>query len=619
MNKQLLCKCSSILFALLSTTAIFAKSLQVDGVTVTTENSKNVLGDGSVAYDASSQTLTIKSFVFSDLKAPLIEVSSGNSDISLDESVPFVLNLNSTGGYLSFKELVDTVIGGQTVKFCVNDTIIKYNGDVVVEGGGSLTLAGSVSCSKFTVRDFSSVDVKRRLNAQSLEVDNAYLIVGTDFSNEKGDVVLVINNDMKECVLKGVTSNATLYDTTIYETIKVRKNLGTTITDNGSFISLRPHYVYEYQKVGKDIHGWYQFNSAGFQRVRTIEFAPKAYPIWVNGVEVDRYNFNDVLKDGSVRYEPRTKTLSVSSEVEIKYEGYLTVKDKDGQYSWLTPESANSGGLTINEPQKPSYSSTEEWFDEETSVQIIGGGDFFEITESGEYTFPALLNGKIISDVDKHELTFDNVVLDSIHGLVIRGGSDLTIKLVGENYLLIDQPGDLTIYRMGHVRFSGDGYLKANQIYFVKSDSLSIEGGCDIELQKLTGGGVLSIDNSSVSLLGDSIGTMWGFYELNLNNCNVATPSSIFYNSINEDDYDSEGEYLFTYQYGYLSTAPNMSPIRGEVKIVPTPSSKVNDCYESPLIWNLNAPKFDLLGRPVYDGYKGVYIQGGRKFRMLDK
>ena len=247
----------------------------------------------------------------------------------------------------------------------------------------------------------------------------------------------------------------------------------------------------------------------------------------------------------------------------------------------------------------------------EAGYAAIINPDKMKVVSTGEYTFPALLDGKIIYDDDKKELTFDNIVLDEGYQIIIRDGAELTINLVGENHVRLNYPEDITIYKMGHVRIKGGGSLKAQEIYFVKSDSLTIEDGCDIELQNLAGHGIVTIDNSTVTLLGDSIGTVYGFYEFNLKNCTVETPSSIFYNSINEvfEDYTS--------QWGYLSDKENSFPISGTVRITPSPTNGlptiINKTTGKP-----NASKYDLLGRPILnDDSKGIYIQDGRKFMNI--
>ncbi len=581
-----------------------AACLQIAGVVVTESNASDILGDGTIKYDVATNTITLDSLNISlpDDVAFIGVVDNGNG-VSINFNSGKELSIN-----LCHKNTVNT---GWIMKEGVDVAAVELPFNVRINGSGILNLTSwgtSIKASTFTVEGGCVVNLKNdspegawheTLIADHLYVNRSVLnVVANEF------VSTAINRSMKTANFEGVYSGHYLSHKT--ETYQVRERYKYAYHGGANNT-----YEYRTRTVNKTrtYDGWYHED---FILSKNIDIYPNTYPIWINDVNVTRYNYTNILGDGSTSYDPLTKTLIKSKPIDIKYEGFLILKDDyNGTITNLEVENGNSEGMVQAENiELPPYVNKIE--EASTFGRIIfnylgsEGYEMFEPTTSGDCSFPAIESGKVTYDAQNGILTFDNAVLNDCQ-MIIRDGN-LNINLVGETSFNSDIQEDLTFY-LAKVNISGEGSLTANMIYNVKCDSLIIEGGCSVDIKHTSGDGILKIDNSTLALRGDTnnIGSMFGYYGLSLDNCVIQMPQSISYWSF----YTPASENYF----GYL-TIDGQSPFCGEVRISPIPSSDI-ELINNNHPFDPTAPKYDLLGRPVDDNYMGIFVQNGRKIKQI--
>ncbi|MCQ2195502.1 MAG: hypothetical protein MJZ28_11195 [Paludibacteraceae bacterium] len=615
MNKQLLCKGLTVLIALLSISMASAKSLQIGGVTVATSNADDVLGDGSVKYDASTNTLMIKQMNLNSNGTSFAQVTNTSSDISVNETSPLTVICD---GYNVYKGTETGVVG------------IQYAGSVVFKGGGIMEMttdSSAIICGHLKVMNGTVVELYRNeigqsvnhfgkgytLKTDSISVDSSYLYV------HKGKSDYAVNSSATYFRAKGCSSNAELIHRSVETRVSERYEY--------AFNNLTNTYDYRYRTVSKwkSYDGWYDSNNS---YVSELIVKPKSYSVWIDGVQVDMYNYLDVLGDGMYSYSPLTKTLtSQSIDGDIKFNGYLVVVDYLLNETKYFAEDGNGDTMQASKPQNPSYVS--RYSDDKENIHLafwtlVDTGDnydfaYHDVTE-GDFSFPGLAKGKITFDKDTYTLTLEDVECSCESGLWVSDHS-LTINLIGSNtfYSVINTDLSIQASHINSLKFTGSGSIDCTQLYVPEVDSVFVTDGCTVSTNYILGDGILTIDNSTLDIKGD---TLWDcfsgidrFHELNLIGVGMSNDSisfqpefSAWKTIVGIVEIDSKGKLRDL----------NGIPYKGILTISPTfytsaPMVKKED------VWDPTAPKYDLLGRPVYDKYRGIYIQNGKKFKSIYK
>lgn len=584
--------------AMFSFSQTFAKSLQVDGVTVTTDNADDVLGDGNVAYDAKTNTLSFKTINIMGSKSSLICTSDKSSDISVDEKTTS-LTL-SCKGTITYEGTATGVVG------------IQYGGRLILAGSGVLKMttdSSAIICETLSVEGGSVVELCRdktgygyTLEADYIFVDNSVLYVheGAHDSGVNSTTQLFESLD-------GCYSNAKL----LHESVDcyVRERYYYTYDGNVR--------TYRYRTVlkSKRYDGWYDSN---FNQVSELEVYTESYSVWVDGVQVTRYNYLDILGDGLYAYDPVTKTLTTKTDAgDVQFEGYL--KTVDAYLQEKESYSTESTGLISESFVAPEYES--QYQDSKDEVRIVfwtyskeDGFKSWHLTDDGEFSFPGLASGSITYDKSTFTLTLEDVKTSCEVGMYVKDHS-LNIRLVGSNILDGMVEPSIQASYVHKLNIFGDGSLECAYLHSV-CDSTIIQGGCKINTNFAAGTGILTIDNSTLELNGDTLfGNYSGienFDKLNLVDV-VSSDESIAYRvEYFVDKYDGN-----LYSMGELVDSDGFK-YKGMLTYSPRKNSYVSS-FESDKEFDFNAPKYDLFGRPVRDNYKGVYIQSGRKFKSLEE
>lgn len=223
--------------------------LQVLGTDVTSENSNDVLGDGTVSYDDATNTLTLNNAKL--IPNEMMDVIRSERDLNIKLiGTNTIKNTEFSGNGILFPYVCNAVISGTgTLNITTKDNGYNGNGDLTIIGGCTvniesvsnygLTLAGG----KLTVRN-STLKASGSLCATN-SINHLYL-----FSSGFEESGYLLHPDQK-CVTDG-----------------------------------------------------------SFSPVKSFTIIPKNnYGFSVLGTEVNGTNCNNILGDGTAWFDPSTKTL----------------------------------------------------------------------------------------------------------------------------------------------------------------------------------------------------------------------------------------------------------------------------------------------------------------------
>ena len=230
-------------------------------ITINSYNASDVLGDGTVSYDHSTKTLTLKNTKFDYTgKEPLI---AANGD----------LNINVVGENVLTSTTYTSGIGLR----CQSTSGGKIN----IIGDGSLKVSAKwmsvYLCSRMdlTIKDNVKVEIVGKIGDNNVLISQKLTVAG-NATLKAGQIF-----NLKELVLED--------GQTIVEPA------GAEFRDGGVYVGNTLAQNVVIQKVEK-------------------------YPIFVCGDQVNSYNCNDILGDGKVKYDPSTKTLTLDNAA-IDYQG----------------------------------------------------------------------------------------------------------------------------------------------------------------------------------------------------------------------------------------------------------------------------------------------------------
>lgn len=560
---------------------ISAQNLQVNGVLVTSDNANDVFQDGTVKFDYANNILELNKLSMIGTTHPLIDVVSGNSDLIIDKSRNLTIKCVGTNMY-----------EGSTL----GNVGIQYDGCLVINGSGVLKLTTdsfAIKCGHLKVVDGVSVELCRNLegngitlSTDSITVYNSVLYVH-EGKNGNG-----VNSSAQYFAYQDCYSNAKLLHKSVERRIRERYRY--------SYNANTHVYEYRTRTVSKwtRYDGWYD----GDEKVNYLIVYPKTYSIWVEGTQVNMYNYNNILDDNNYVYTPTTKTLKVKDSGDVKYEGFLIVENQQGEKEEHYLEEGSTEEVSV-EATKTGYKSR---IIDLNAVDLLfwtmenGNFEWWEMTESGIFTFPYIVNGTITYDKSTFTLTLENVETSCESGFYAKNHS-LNVNLIGTNNFYSERNRDMNIEvsNAEKLTFMGSGTLNSSFIN-TNCDSVMITDGCTVNTNFINGWGVLAIDSSTLEINGDTMFYNYSgidhFYDLEMKNVGFSSDSISF--SLEQGRMiDPEGfiyKSLFSISPKYnLSTTP---------------------LVESDVMGDPNAPKYDLWGRKVTDSYEGIYIQSGKKF-----
>ena len=239
----------------------------VGGVSVTSDNAADILGDGLFSYDAETNTLTVKGSKDFNVNA----IVNNNAGLTICVANDATLTSSGCTTLLSFCDFTVTGPGKLTLK-PVNST----EADAVFLYFGTMTLVDA------DVGAFGTLYGITGNNKGELVVRNSWLRA----SGDGGGIAYLADFTVEGCRL-----------TTPY---------------NGRIVSsgvLAPEDAYETYAVQAHID-------------------PIRYDLWIAGTQAAETNREDILGDGAFSYDPDTKTLTVRGD--LSRTGSLIVNDING-------------------------------------------------------------------------------------------------------------------------------------------------------------------------------------------------------------------------------------------------------------------------------------------------
>jgi|GEM_PF-3212377 len=231
--------------------------LKVKGIAVTSNNAADILGDKTVSYDASSQTLTLNNAHIDAGSEQGIGLTKGQLKINLVGSN----SITSTATGISATGSDITISGSDASLTIGGGTIGIYAGVPSDKFYGMLTISGT------TVNASGSVYAFRGDNAMTLSIKNANVYASANRGCISGFSSVYLSDELITEPASGATFK-----------------YGTGYTDAD----------------GKLIGG------------KLTILAGTDYQFSVGGVEVTSINAADILGDGTASYDSESKTLTLS-------------------------------------------------------------------------------------------------------------------------------------------------------------------------------------------------------------------------------------------------------------------------------------------------------------------
>ena len=288
-----------------------AYKIWVGGVQISPENAYDVLGDGTVSYDAADSTLTLNNARIIGTKASY----SNDEMIGIESHVDLQLNL--------LGENTITVPGGQTyvqgILLCDDDGI-QNNTKLTVKGPGKLDISvGASATNKFTYGVYAS-EYEQGSGTLISEGSNRAVFSDTEPVIKGGMLTLYggVNAFYRNPDLSGYKPTANITVGTARDGSDAQPWNGTTILSTYNYVRIDP-----------------------------------AYDLWVGGVQVTGSNADNVLGDGTVWFDPYETLIPVLHLRDANITGTGSPFEpliQVGIESWISVILALEGTNTITAP-----------------------------------------------------------------------------------------------------------------------------------------------------------------------------------------------------------------------------------------------------------------------------
>lgn len=596
----------------------------VKGVTVTSSNASNVLGNGTVSYTASTNTLTLKN-------ANIKKVNAANSYYAIYYNGGNSLNIKLVGD--NYLEGYDTHGGFGSI-----------SGDICIIGDGNLTLKGISVDEINNVSSSGNLTIKEKAKVNLQPIDNsshAHTIRGTlsvlenatlyvermnwdypsfssigdfvkssnhaiypntiTFNREKHNFVDKNNEKVHEDILISIPQNYMLsigdnqlheYNAVdVYGDGKVSYNDATkTLTLNNANLSGVCDVIHDY-----DYNETITINLIGNNTIKAdydaLSSDGASYIITgdgtlnINGINLDEGNLTikgnakvNVLKSNFYAIDLRGADLSVLDNAELNVKG----NGKDETF-WGIGKLTLSKGFLVH-PIKLSYSSTKQSIVDDAGNRTKGDIKIYNANSLKKYALEiegVQLNefnasdpcgdGSVKYDDATWTLTLNNANLSGVSDVITDYRDDLSwlnIVLKGTNTV----KANLTALRTdgSNVTIKGDGTLNVNGIN-LDEGNLAIRESAKVNVLKsnfyainLRGANLTVLDNSELTVEGNGKDeTVWGIKNLYLEDGYAVSPKNISYSSTKQTFVDENG-----------------NATKGDIKIAQAPYDPSADLYD---------------------------------------
>ena len=287
------------------------------GVLITEENCTDVLGDDTVSYEPTTNTLTLNNYVY-------------NGEGAEDEDIGYY-------GYglmadLPVEGLTIVLVGENSIKLSGSDSVgmaLFGNSDLTIKGDGSLTINTGM---QGIVMAQNSSTIK--IEGGNIDITTTAIAVSTkNFVMTGGNLKITTNMfgfatlsaDGAFCINGGSVEISTAYVGYAFIYADIEHETYNPIAPDLS------GYVGAYKMTasvnadGSDATDFNESYLSSYKYVKIIEIenygitiADKDESGATVGVLITEENYTDVLGDGTVSYNPTTKTLTLNG---YKYEG----------------------------------------------------------------------------------------------------------------------------------------------------------------------------------------------------------------------------------------------------------------------------------------------------------
>ena len=282
------------------------------GVLITEENYTNVLGDGTVSFDPTTNTLTLNGYKYEgegcNFEGGYIVVTA-----EIEESLTIKLigenKIDISGVYGSGF----VILGDGDVRFIGDGSLtidaLMYgisvqSGDLIVESGNVTIDCTGMPSAAITATNFYMI-------GGNLKLFSAFLGIGMMSSESdmvfEGGVLEVSVNNAGYCFVYNAGGDMMFNPMTPEINCGAYDAIASTNTSGGEAVEYNPDDIatYKYAKIT-------EIESYG------ITIADKDESGATVGVLITEENYTNVLGDGTVSYDPSTNTLTLNG---YKYEG----------------------------------------------------------------------------------------------------------------------------------------------------------------------------------------------------------------------------------------------------------------------------------------------------------
>lgn len=590
----------------------------VKGVTVTSSNASNVLGGGTVSYNASTNTLTLKN-------ANIKKTSSTKIDYAIYYNGGNLLNIKLVGdnyleGYSSHKGF-GSISGDINI---IGDGNLTLKGISVEEinytsSSGNLTISEKAKVNLKPVDYYSQTNVVRGTltvseNAQ-FTIDDGFNYVGNfdkqnfsispanikfdsnihSFVNQDGSICdhLVIFNEAQVKKYMLSIEGSQLYDfnaADVYRDGTVKYDDATkTLTLNNANLSDVCDVIHDY-----DYYETITINLIGNNTIKAnfdaLSSDGASYIITgdgtlnVSGINLDEGNLTikdkakiNVLKSTSFAVNLRGADFSVLDNAELNAEG----NGKDETF-WGIGKLTLGKGFLVH-PINLSYSSTKQSIVDDAGNRTKGDVKIYNANSLKKYALEiegVQLNefnaadpcgdGSVNYDDATWTLTLNNANLSGVSDVITDYRDNLSwlnIVLKGTNTI----KANLTALRTdgSNVTIKGYGTLNVNGIN-LDEGNLAIRERAKVNVLKsnfyainLRGANLTVLDNSELNVEGNGTDeTVWGIKNLYLEDGYAVSPKNISYSNTKQTFVDENG-----------------NATKGDIKIALDPSADLYDLW----------------------------------------
>ena len=406
----------AIMAVLLMSTAVWAEvtkyNLYICEKQVTSDNAKDILGDGVFSYDPNNNILTVK----------------GNINAKVEQSYNSVIENHIDG--LVIKIASDSVINFNQGNF------INFSNNTVLTGPGKLTVgSGSNSILPSSGFYFQGLDDGSHTTYPNLTIENTNIdmYVHYGFRGQQGK-----DTDLK--LINSQISVSSSYEVFSYIHKLEFENCAVTSPE------------------GAIVKSACVYKSDGITPAKSVVIAPKSnysfvsdttiYNLSVGGVDVSGENADNVLGDGKVKYVPEENVLYLYGDINSESYGIkngienLTINvvndctmNTDYVYGIKCEENTTitgDGTLTVISPYNIGiYLDYHKKLNVENSNLVIRGGE--GITGYGGYRTALNINNSYI-DITASKGSAINLAQNddnatvNINGVIITTPADAVIK-----------------------------------------------------------------------------------------------------------------------------------------------------------------------------------------------